>query len=238
MLADARHVVAADPSTRAGKWEKKKFMGREISRQDRRASSGLGYIGQTLVTPAARIRRGACSATTRCSPRTARADMDVELVDLPELFARSDYVTLHVPENDETRGMVNAGPARRDEARRHHRQLRPGRHRERGRPARGLKAAQGHPLPERRVSRRTAEGEKSVADIADLMLPHLGASTVEANRNAARARGRAADRVRREGHHQLHRQPRHPRRSGRGLRRAGLHAGRALPQRGGRQDAS
>ena len=48
MLADARHVVQGDPSVRSGKWEKKKFMGREISGKTV-GIVGLGYIGQMVI---------------------------------------------------------------------------------------------------------------------------------------------------------------------------------------------
>lgn len=181
MLADARHVVAADPSTRSGKWEKKRFMGREITGKTL-GVVGVGYIGQTLV----KRLRGFDMKVLGYDPvlTEARArDLGVELVDLPELFARADYISLHIPENPQTRGLVDA---RLLEA------MRPG--------ATLINCARAGILNEADLAAARAAkgihflndvypkdeaGEKPIATVADLMLPHLGASTQEANRNAA-----------------------------------------------------
>ena len=109
--------------------------------------------------------------------------MGIELLELPELFEQSDAITLHIPENDETRGMINADLlGRMKEGATLVNCARAGILNEDD--LRAIKA-------ERKIRflndvyAKDAEGEKSIADIADLMLPHLGASTREANRKAA-----------------------------------------------------
>ncbi len=188
MLADARHVVAADPSCRSGAWEKKSFMGREITGKTV-GIVGLGAIGRLV----ARRLGGFDCRLLGYDPFLAeeRAEaLGIRMTDLPSLFAESDYVTLHLPENDETRGLVNAALLGRmkdgatlvncaragivDEA-----DLRA------ARAAKTLRFLND-------VYPKDGAGPKSVADLADLMLPHLGASTREANENAAR---RAAEQL-------------------------------------------
>ena len=71
MLADARHIVQADTTTRAGGWEKKNYMGREISGKTV-GIVGLGNIGR-LVAKRLRASSAASSATTRWSTATACA---------------------------------------------------------------------------------------------------------------------------------------------------------------------
>ncbi len=187
-LAHYRHVIPADRSTREGLWEKKKFMGRELHGKTL-GIVGLGNIGQLV----ARCGGGFEMSIVGFDPviSTSRAEeLGVKLVDLKTLFSNADIVSLHLPETDETRGMVN-------------RELlglmKPG--------ATLVNCARAgivneEDLRELRAERELgfcndvyaadAEGMKSVADITDVMLPHLGASTVEANYNAAR---RAAEQI-------------------------------------------
>lgn len=181
MLADARHIVAADVSCRAGKWEKSKFMGREIAGKTV-GIVGLGFIGQLVARRLEGFDVTLIGFDPVISQEKAKA-LGIEVVDLPTLFERADYITLHVPENEATRGMVNASLLSKckkgatiincarsgviNEA--------------------DLRAAKPGKLLRflNDVYAKDAEGPKSVADIADLMLPHLGASTHEANAKAA-----------------------------------------------------
>jgi D-3-phosphoglycerate dehydrogenase len=181
MLADARHLVAADPSTRAGQWEKAKFMGREVSGKTI-GIVGLGAIGRLVARRLSGFDVHLIGYDPIVTEEQARA-AGVELVALQALFERSDYVTLHVPETPSTRGMVNAtllGRMRKgativncaragiiNEA-----------------DLRAAKAEKGLRFLND-VYPKDAEGPKSVADIADIMVPHLGASTKEANFKAA-----------------------------------------------------
>lgn len=182
MLADARHVVEADASTRAGRWEKSRFMGRELAEKTV-GIVGLGNIGRCVARRLRGFETRILGYDPVISMERAR-DAGVELTDLKTVFSESDYVTLHIPENDETRGMVNADLlARMPEGATLVNCARAGIVDEQAlRTARKERAIRF--LND--VYPKDAAGEKSVADIADLMLPHLGASTVEANRNAAR----------------------------------------------------
>lgn len=182
MLADARHVIAADASTRAGQWEKTKFMGRELAGKTV-GIVGLGNIGRLVARRLSGFDCTLLGYDPVISSERAR-DVNVRLTDLETLFSQSDYITLHIPENAETRGMLNAQLLAKvktgativncaragiiDEA-----ALRA------ERAKRSIRFLND-------VYPKDAEGSKSVADIADIMLPHLGASTFEANENAAR----------------------------------------------------
>jgi len=181
MLADARHMVAADASCRSGKWEKTSFMGTELTGKTI-GIVGLGYIGQLV----ARRLSGFDVKVLGFDPFTSEEkaeELGIELSALPELFERADSITLHVPENKETRGMINAALLGR---------MKTG--------ATLINCARAGILNEddlralkaekkirflNDVYAKDVEGDKSVADIADLMLPHLGASTREANHKAA-----------------------------------------------------
>jgi D-3-phosphoglycerate dehydrogenase len=182
MLADARWVVPADVSTRSGKWEKAKFMGRELAGKTV-GIVGLGSVGRLV----AQRLSGFDVKLLGCDPAIAaeRArELGVQLTDLETLFAESDYVTLHIPETRATRGLVSGGLlARMKEGATLVNCARAGIVDEQAlreaKKARRLRYLND-------VYEKDEEGRKSVADVADLMLPHLGANTLEANRNAAR----------------------------------------------------
>jgi D-3-phosphoglycerate dehydrogenase len=181
MLAEARHVIRADASTRSGKWEKKNFMGKEITGKTV-GIVGFGAIGQLVAKRLSGFDVKVLAYDPFLSDERAR-DLGAESADLGEIFEKSDYVSLHMPENDDTRGLINkslfarmkngatlincarAGIVDEDDLR-------------------ALKADKGLRFLND-VYPKDAEGDKTVTDIADIMLPHLGASTVEANYNAA-----------------------------------------------------
>ncbi len=182
MLADARHIIAADRSARAGEWEKTKFMGRELAHKTV-GIMGLGNIGRLVARRLSGFEVTLLGYDPLVGSDRAR-ELGAEWVDLETLFSRCDYITLHLPENENTRGLVGArllGLMKRgatiincarsgviDEA-----------------ALRAAKQARGlHFLND--VYEKDEAGPKSVADLADIMLPHLGASTQEANSNAAR----------------------------------------------------
>ena len=104
VLADSRHILRADPSARAGRWEKKNFMGRELAGKTV-GIVGLGNIGQLVAKRLSGFDVTLVGYDPVISGERA-AEVNVALVGLEALFAESDIVTLHVPENDETRGLV------------------------------------------------------------------------------------------------------------------------------------
>ena len=188
MLAEARHIVKADTSTREGKWEKKQFMGCELAGKTV-GIVGLGNIGQLVAKRLSGFDVTLIGYDPVISMERA-SELDIALADIETLFTESDYITLHIPENDETRGLV--GDALLSKAKKG---------------ARIVNCARAGIVDEAAMRRAHAEkgvrllndvyakdeaGPKSVADFADILLPHLGASTVEANYNAAR---RAAEQL-------------------------------------------
>src|SRR5277367_6286394 len=93
MLSMARSVPQATTSTKAGKWEKKKFLGNEL-RGKTLGVVGLGSIGREVIKRAAAFEMRIVAHDPYVHSQTAK-DVGVALVDLPVLFAESDYITLH-----------------------------------------------------------------------------------------------------------------------------------------------
>jgi D-3-phosphoglycerate dehydrogenase len=106
MMALARQLPAADQSTRAGKWEKSRFMGVELTGKTL-GVIGCGNIGSIVVERGKGLRmRVIAFDPFLTDPRAA--ELGVEKVDLDALLARSDFITLHTPLTDQTRGILNA----------------------------------------------------------------------------------------------------------------------------------
>ena len=99
MLALARHLPAADAAMKQGKWEKKKFLGEEL-RDKTLGLAGLGRIGQEVARRAAAFGMRIIAHDPFISEQVA-ADLGVELVSLDDLFARADYLSLHMPSQRE-----------------------------------------------------------------------------------------------------------------------------------------
>ena len=106
MLALARQIPEADASTRAGKWEKNKFMGVEIFGKTL-GIVGCGNIGSIVADRALGLKMKVIAYDPFLSPERA-ADLGVEKVEIDELFKRADFVTLHTPLTDKTRNIINA----------------------------------------------------------------------------------------------------------------------------------
>jgi D-3-phosphoglycerate dehydrogenase / 2-oxoglutarate reductase len=107
MLALARQIPEADASTRAGKWEKNKFMGVEIFGKTL-GVIGCGNIGSIVADRATGLRMKVVAFDPFLSQERAD-DLGVEKVELDELFRRADFITLHTPLTDKTRNIINAG---------------------------------------------------------------------------------------------------------------------------------
>jgi D-3-phosphoglycerate dehydrogenase len=106
ILALARHVPAADAAMKQGKWEKKKFLGEEV-RDKTLGLVGLGRIGLEVARRAAAFNMRIIAHDPFINEQVAQ-DMGVELVSMDDVFARADYVSLHMPSTPQTRRLVNA----------------------------------------------------------------------------------------------------------------------------------
>lgn len=106
IFAVARQLPAADLSTQAGKWEKSKFMGVEITGKTL-GVIGCGNIGSIAASRGIGLNMRVIAFDPFLSPERAQ-ELGVEKVELDELFGRSDFITLHVPMTDKTRGIINA----------------------------------------------------------------------------------------------------------------------------------
>lgn len=105
MLAMARHIPQANASTRAGKWEKKKFLGNEL-RGKTLGVIGLGSIGREVVKRALAFEMRVVAHDPYVTAKIAQ-DLGAELADLAALYPASDYITLHVAATPETTRMLN-----------------------------------------------------------------------------------------------------------------------------------
>jgi len=105
MLTLARSVVQASGSTKAGKWEKKKFLGNEIAGKTL-GVVGLGNIGLQVARRAKPFGVEVIAYDPYVSSDAAK-DRSIEMVELDELYARSDYVSLHLALTPETKGLIN-----------------------------------------------------------------------------------------------------------------------------------
>ncbi len=105
MFAVARQLPEADLSTQAGKWEKNRFMGVELTNKTL-GLIGAGNIGSIVADRALGLRMKVVAFDPFLSPERA-VEMGVEKVDLDELLARADFITLHTPLTDQTRNILS-----------------------------------------------------------------------------------------------------------------------------------
>jgi D-3-phosphoglycerate dehydrogenase / 2-oxoglutarate reductase len=106
MLSLARQIPEADASTRAGKWEKNKFLGMEIFSKTL-GIIGCGNIGSIVADRAIGLKMRVIAYDPYLSAERA-LQLGVEKVELDELWRRADIITLHTPLTDNTRSIVNA----------------------------------------------------------------------------------------------------------------------------------
>src|SRR5690242_8339840 len=95
MFALARQLPEASASTKAGKWEKNRFMGVEVTAKTL-GLIGCGNIGSIVVDRAHGLRMKVIAYDPFLSTERAR-DLGVEKVELDDLFRRADFITLHTP---------------------------------------------------------------------------------------------------------------------------------------------
>src|SRR5437016_8802330 len=106
MLALARQIPQADASTQAGKWEKNRFMGVEITNKTL-GVIGCGNVGSIVANRAIGLRMKVIAYDPFPAPELAR-DLGVEKVELAELFKRADFNTLQPPLTEKTRNIIDA----------------------------------------------------------------------------------------------------------------------------------
>ena len=183
MLALARNLPQANESTKQGKWEKPKFMGVEVFNKTL-GLIGCGNIGSIVAERAQGLHMKVIAFDPYLSPERA-TEIGVEKVELDELLARADFLSLHTPMTDKTRGIINAEAMAK---------MKKG--------ARIINCARGGLVVEKDLKEALESGhiagaaldvyEQEPARENDLFAfdnvictPHLGASTTEAQENVA-----------------------------------------------------
>mgnify|MGYP000178496659 CR=1 FL=1 len=99
-------MPAADASTQAGKWEKNRFMGVELYAKTL-GLIGAGNIGSIVADRAQGLKMKVIAFDPFLSPERA-VEMGVEKLELEDLLARADFITLHTPLTDKTRNILSA----------------------------------------------------------------------------------------------------------------------------------
>ncbi len=182
ILAAYRYVVPADVTTRAGEWNKKQYMGRELTRKTV-GILGLGNVGRLLVK---RLQGFECTVLgyDHFLSRQRALNIGATPAELEEIFSTADIVSIHVPGGPGTRNMVDAhllglmkdgamlvNCARYgvvdEEA------------------LRAAKKSGKRIIYCTDVHPKDVAAQQPSADVADVILPHLGANTKEANKAAA-----------------------------------------------------
>ena len=106
IMALARQIPAASQSTKAGKWEKSRFMGTELTGKWL-GLVGCGNIGSIVADRAQGMKMRVLSYDPYISEENAKS-LGIEKVDLDELLSRADFITIHTPLTDATRNIINA----------------------------------------------------------------------------------------------------------------------------------
>jgi D-3-phosphoglycerate dehydrogenase len=183
MLALARQLPEADRSTRAGKWEKSRFMGTELAGKVL-GLIGCGNIGAIVADRAHGLKMRVIAYDPYLAPERAQ-DLAVEKVELDQLLTRADVISLHTPLNDSTRNILSAAALAKTKH-----------------GVRIINCARGGLLDEAALHHGIVEGRIAGAALDAFALepatdsplfgleqvvvtPHLGASTVEAQEKVA-----------------------------------------------------
>ena len=183
MMALARQIPEADRSTQAGKWEKSRFMGVELFGKVL-GVIGCGNIGSIVADRGVGLKMKVIAYDPFLSDERAM-EIGVEKVELPELLARADFVSLHTPLTDRTRGIIGAAALAK---------MKPG--------VRIINCARGGLVDEKALLEALRSGHVAGAalDVFEeepatanalfgapnlICTPHLGAATSEAQENVA-----------------------------------------------------
>ncbi len=106
LLAVSRNIPQASASLKAGKWEKKRFRGKEVFNKVL-GIIGVGRIGRIVADRAKALRMHVIGYDPYISSEVIDK-LGIEGVSLDDVFARSDYITVHTPITQETRNIINA----------------------------------------------------------------------------------------------------------------------------------
>jgi D-3-phosphoglycerate dehydrogenase len=184
LLAAARRVAEADRSVREGRWDRKALRGRQLQ-GNTLGVIGAGRIGTEVARRAHAFGMRILAYDPYLSAERA-ADERIERVELDELLERADFVTVHVPLTEQTRGMIGVAEIGR---------MKPA--------AILINAARGGIVDERALAVALEQrklggaaldvyeteplpGEHALRGVPNLvMTPHLGAATMEAQREVA-----------------------------------------------------
>ena len=183
MMALARQIPAADASTKAGKWEKNRFLGVELFNKTL-GIVGCGNIGSIVADRARALRMKVVAYDPYLSPERA-IEIGVEKVEFETLLARADFVSLHAPLTERTRNIIDEKALAR---------MKPG--------VRVINCARGGLVVEAALVAALRSGHVAGAalDVFEtepavdnplfafenvICTPHLGASTAEAQENVA-----------------------------------------------------
>jgi len=105
LLAMSRHIPQSFLSIKEGKWEKSKFQGTEVYGKTL-GIIGMGNIGQVLYNRAACFGMNPIGYDPLLSKEKAK-ELGINLVSLDDIYAKSDYISVHTPLVKETKGMIN-----------------------------------------------------------------------------------------------------------------------------------
>ena len=156
MFAVARQVPEANASTQAGKWEKNRFMGTELSFKTL-GLIGCGNIGSIVAERAIGLKMRVVAYDPFLSDQRA-TELGVEKATLEQVLARADFITVHTPLTEQTKNILSPRQPDEDQEGRAHHQLRarrPGRRAGGARPA-GLRPHRRRGL--RRLRRGAGQG--------------------------------------------------------------------------------
>jgi D-3-phosphoglycerate dehydrogenase / 2-oxoglutarate reductase len=105
LISLARSIPQANSSLKAGRWERKKFIGVELQGKTL-GIVGLGRIGRVVASRARAMGMMIVAYDPFIAPEQAR-DLEIELAPLDEVYSRADFLTVHTPLTAETRGLID-----------------------------------------------------------------------------------------------------------------------------------
>ncbi len=106
LLALSRNIPQANASLKQGEWKRSKFTGTEVLRESVSALLGLGRIGREVATRCQAFGMKVLGYDPYTTEEYAK-NFNIKLSTLEEIYAQADYISVHVPLNDSTRGLCS-----------------------------------------------------------------------------------------------------------------------------------